>query len=307
VRSTGGRFGPARARNVGARAASGEIVVFLDADVCVSPDTISKIVTEFTQDPELDAVMGSYDESPAAQNFMSQFRNLMHSYVHRHANREAVTFWTGCGAIRRQVFLDSGGFAENHSPAPAIEDIELGYRLSQANRKLALNADIQVKHLKHWNFRSMIAADFFRRAIPWSDLILRSGRMPNDLNVRISQRISVVLALMLLFLAVYQAVRWHVPFLPPHLPWLRLQFVFLALLVTLVALNSQFYVFLASAKGRLFALAAIPLHLLYFVNSGVAFMVALVRYSFGKLRNPRDAVTVATPRPEEAKAKAIAP
>jgi glycosyltransferase involved in cell wall biosynthesis len=60
VRSTGGRFGPAPARNIGARAASGEIVLFLDADVCVSPDTISKIVTEFTQDPELDAVMGSY-------------------------------------------------------------------------------------------------------------------------------------------------------------------------------------------------------------------------------------------------------
>jgi GT2 family glycosyltransferase len=399
VRSTGGRFGPARARNIGARAASGEIVFFLDADVCVSPDTICKIVTEFTQDPELDAVMGSYDDSPAAQNFMPQFRNLMHSYVHQHSNREAVTFWTGCGAIRRQVFLDSGGFDENHYPAPAIEDIELGYRLFQANRKLALNADIQVKHLKHWNLRSMIATDFFRRAIPWSELILRWGRMPNDLNLRSSQRISVVLAFMLVFLAVYQTVRWHVYFLTPlcaiffillssywmdvswrrspikstlmlavmglivslsyrfhmrpiippvvgawialfarhryaysrekrrgwtviliggycllviagvifYLPWLRLQLVFLALLLTLVVLNNQFYVFLAGTRGKLFALAAIPFHLLYFVYSGVAFMVALVRYSLGKLRSPTAGVTGATPAAKEAKAKAIAP
>ena len=99
VLSTGGRYGPARARNLGAIAAGGDIVVFLDADVCVAPDTISKIVKEFAQDPDLDAVMGSYDDSPAAQNFVSQFRNLMHSYVHQRANREAATFWTGCGAI----------------------------------------------------------------------------------------------------------------------------------------------------------------------------------------------------------------
>ncbi len=69
-----------------------------------------------------------------------------------------------------------------------------------------------------------------------------------------------------------------------HLLWLRLQFVFLGLLLTLVALNDQFYVFLASTRGTLFALAALPFHLLYFVYSGVAFMVALIRHGFDGLR-----------------------
>ena len=399
VLSTGGRLGPAGARNMGAKAARGEIVFFLDADVCVSSDTISKIVTEFTQDPELDAVMGSYDDSPAAQNFVSQYRNLMHSYVHQHSNREAVTFWTGCGAIRRQVFLDSGGFAENHYHAPVIEDIELGYRLVQANRKLALNAGIRAKHLKRWNLRSMIETDFFHRAIPWSELILRSRRMPNDLNLRISQRISVLLALMLVFLAVYETVRWHVYFLTPlfaifsillasywmeaswhrspviitlmfivmglivglsyrlhmyaitpmvvgawialfarrqyaysrektrrwtgvlvggycllaiagvayYLPWHRLEFVMLALLLTLVVLNCQFYVYLAVARGKLFTMAAIPFHLLYFVYSGVAFTLVLIRYSLGRLRPTPTGITELTPSVREAKAKVTAP
>jgi glycosyltransferase involved in cell wall biosynthesis len=398
VLSTGGRLGPARARNIGAEAASGEIVFFLDADVCVSPDTISKVVSEFTRDPELATVMGSYDNSPAAQNFMSQFRNLMHSYVHQRSNPKAVTFWSGCGAIRRQVFLDSGGFDANRYRAPAIEDVELGYRLVQANRKLALNADIRVKHLKRWNLRSMIETDFFNRAIPWSELTLRSGRMPNDLNLRMSQRISVVLVLMLVFLAAYDTVRWHAYFLTPlfaiffilllshwmkvsphlspviitlmfivmglvaglsyrfhmyafipivvgswialfacyryayspekrrrwsgalvggycfliiagvtyHLLWHGLRFVFLALLLTLVALNSQFYVFLAGARGPLFAVAAIPFHLLYFVYSGVAFMVVLIRHSLGKLR-PTTGETGLTPSAKEAKVKAAAP
>jgi hypothetical protein len=323
----------------------------------------------------------------------------MHSYVHQHSKPKAVTFWSGCGAIRRQVFLDSGGFDANRYNTPAIEDVELGYRLVQANRKLALNADIRVKHLKRWNLRSMIETDFFHRAIPWSELILRSGRMPNDLNLRISHRVSVVLALMLVFLAVYDTVRWHAYFLTPlfaiffillsshwmnaslhrplviitlmfiimalivglsyrlhmyaiipvvvgawialfaryryayspekrrrwtgtlvggyclliitlviyHLLWHRLRFVFLALLLTLVVLNSQFYVFLAGARGPLFAMAAIPFHLLYFVYSGVAFVVALIRHSLGKLRPTTPGISGLTPSAKEAKVKVPAP
>jgi glycosyltransferase involved in cell wall biosynthesis len=399
VRSTGGRFGPARARNIGVKAASGEIVLFLDADVCVYPDTISKIVAEFAGDPELDAVIGSYDRSPSATNFMSQYRNLMHSYVHQHSNREATTFWSGCGAIRRQVFLDFGGFDENHYQTPAIEDIELGYRLFQAKRKLALNANIQVKHLKSWSLSKVIETDFFYRAIPWSELILRSGRMPNDLNLRISQRISVALAFILAALGAYGGIRWHAYLLTPllavffillfscwsdtshdqsratvimvyavmalivglsyrfhmypiiplvlvawlavftrhryayarekrrrwttmvaggccllvmawmavYLPAHPLKFAFFVLLMTLVALNKQFYLFLAGEKGRMFALAAIPFHLLYFVYSGVAFMVALIHYGFDRLRHPSAGLREVVVPDGPEKTKTIAP
>ena len=46
-----------------------------------------------------------------------------------------------------------------------------------------------------------------------------------------------------------------------------------------MALNKQFYLFPGGhPNGRLFALAAIPFHLLYFVSSGLAFLLALVRY-----------------------------
>src|SRR5215470_5625797 len=38
VLSTGGRSGPARARNLGARATSGDVLVFIDADVTVHSD-----------------------------------------------------------------------------------------------------------------------------------------------------------------------------------------------------------------------------------------------------------------------------
>lgn len=74
VLSTGGRAGPAHARNLGARGARGEILFFVDSDVCVHPDTLERLRQDFQADPELDALIGSYDASPASPDFLSQYR-----------------------------------------------------------------------------------------------------------------------------------------------------------------------------------------------------------------------------------------
>jgi hypothetical protein len=69
-----------------------------------------------------------------------------------------------------------------------------------------------------------------------------------------------------------------------YLPMHPLGTAFLVILLTLVALNKQFYLFLAGSRGKMFALAAIPFHILYFVSSGVAFALAMVRYRLGLLK-----------------------
>ena len=80
---------------------TGQYLVFIDADVCVHQDTLVRFAERFTADPMLDAVMGSYDDAPAASNFLSQYKNLFHHYVHQTGDGEIRTFWSGCGAIRR--------------------------------------------------------------------------------------------------------------------------------------------------------------------------------------------------------------
>jgi glycosyltransferase involved in cell wall biosynthesis len=374
VLSTGGRRGPACARNIGAQAASGDVLLFVDSDVCLHADAISRIVAEFDDDSSLDALMGSYDTSPAESSFVSQYRNLLHSFVHQSSPRKATTFWAGCGAIRRSVFLHFGGFNEMYQ-TPAIEDIELGYRMAQENCHLVVCPDIQVKHLKRWSLRNMLTTDFLYRALPWSQLTLRSGHMPDALSLRISQRISVALVFLAAMMATYLALHWHAYFLTPALamffillsgywvegwshrspvvvsimggmlaviagfsyafhmyaiipmvviaalglfvrhryacsrtawrrrtgvwvggyglvaaglvwiyfPWKPLALVLLLLLLGLLVANQQFYLFLAAKRGKLFALAAIPFHLLYFFSSGVAFLIVLVRFRAGKL------------------------
>jgi hypothetical protein len=233
--------------------------------------------------------------------------------------------------------------------------------------------------LKHWSLRGMMRADFFYRALPWSELSLRSGRLPNDLNLAISQRMSVALVFILCCLAIYSTLRWGAYFLTPlvasfsfllahywmekqgsrlgktliaintvvivgfswwfhmlaiipmvliaclalfvrhryaskesawqrrtrlvvgvymllvaglvwiYFPWAPIGCVFLVLVLTLLVLNKQFYMFLAAKDqgGKLFALSAIPFHLLYFASCGLALTVAVVCHGWSKLKSPK--------------------
>src|SRR5262249_9568924 len=121
-----GPSGPAAARNHGVEMAQGRYVVFIDADVCVHRDTLARFAKTFAEDETIDAIIGSYDEAPAHPGFISQYKNLFHHYVHQVSTGDIRTFWTGCGAIRRDLFLSFKGFDEKLYPRPAIEDIELG-------------------------------------------------------------------------------------------------------------------------------------------------------------------------------------
>ncbi|MCX6624996.1 MAG: glycosyltransferase family A protein [Acidobacteria bacterium] len=252
VLETARGLGPAAARNLGAARASGELLLFIDADVCLRAGTLARILFRFKRDPQLDALIGSYDDSPADPGVVSQYKNLLHHYVHQHGRRQAETFWTGCGAIRRRVFLAAGGFDESYQ-RPCIEDIQLGYRLRQAGHKIELDPAIQVKHLKRYRLGTLVRSDIFDRALPWTRLICGSGRMPNDLNLSTAQRVSAALVLLSLGLAL----------LLPSLASLALAGV--------IWLNRDFFRFLARTAGWKVAAGGMFLHLSYYVYSTVAF------------------------------------
>src|SRR5262249_62279175 len=102
--------GPAAARNRGAREASAPLIFFLDADVAVHPWAPGRALTRFAADPGLSALFGSDDDPPTAPGVVSQYRNLLHHFVHQQGAfaddiRPVHTFSTGRGMIRREVFL----------------------------------------------------------------------------------------------------------------------------------------------------------------------------------------------------------
>jgi len=270
VLKTPGRGGPARARNLGANTAVGDILFFIDADVTVSPDAVGRITAIFGENPALVAAIGSYDENPFETNFLSQYKNLLHHYVHQSSSTEASTFWGACGAVRRKEFLELGGFDEKYRD-PSIEDIEFGYRLKKQGYRICLVKQLRVKHLKHWGIFSMLKADFFYRALPWTDLILKEGRFIDDLNLKISARMSVICTYIFLFTLLLTV--WN--------PWFIVAASLSAAL--LFVLNRDLYRFFKNQRGLGFTLKTIPWHWLYFFYSGLAFFIGYVKYRLEKL------------------------
>jgi GT2 family glycosyltransferase len=280
-------MGPAHARNRGAEVARGDLLLFVDADVVITPLTVGDVAAAFAADPELAALFGSYDDAPAHPGFLSQYRNLFHHLLHQQASPEASTFWAGCGAVRRGVFVAAGGFDEERFGPPAasgrwhsehpggIEDIELGYRLAAAGCRIRLLKTLQVKHRKRWTLVSMVRCDVLDRAIPWTRLSLERGGLPNHLNVRPTQRLAALCA------GLCTASLALAPLQPALLP------VALAALAAVVALNAPWYGFLLARRGPLFAARALPVQLLYYHYSAFGLVVGLALHARHRLRGRR--------------------
>lgn len=260
------KLGPSVARNLGATHASGEILCFIDSDVVVPPDLVQLVRHEFQKNPSADALFGSYDAAPFMPNFLSQYRNLLHHYIHQTGKEDASTFWAGCGAIRREIFLEAGGFNGNRFPHPSVEDIDLGYRLINAGHFIRLAKNIQVKHLKKWQALSMIKVDFFHRALPWTKLLLEKKELANDLNIKITDRLSVTAVFLIIAVVLLSFCNpLFVTFLIP---------VFLLFLL----LNYKLYKFYLRNKGGLFTLKVIPWQIIFYFLSGLGFIVGIASY-----------------------------
>jgi glycosyltransferase involved in cell wall biosynthesis len=265
--------GPGAARNFAAKKAAGEILWFIDADVIAHHDAPKQIQQAFN-DRAVSAVFGSYDDAPPAPNFAAQYKNLTHRYYHQRASAEASTFWAGCGAIRRSIFLGLGGFDVERYPLPSIEDIELAHRIRAAGGRILLDPKLHATHLKAWTIFEVIRVDLFRRAIPWARLMIGRTGLINDLNVSAGERLRAGIAgLFILSLPL--------PFLVASLWWVPV-------LATagIVAANKSFLTFMRKQRGLLFAVQSLLFHQIYYVYSTTAFVFCLVEHHLKFVRSP---------------------
>ncbi len=261
--------GAARARNAGAAAATTELFLFVDADVVIPPNTIQRVRDEFASYPHIAAIFGSYDTSPGHPGFLSQYRNLMHHYVHQLSCEDAGTFWSGLGVVRAAAFRLVGGF---NSKRFAIEDIEFGYRMMDSGQKIRLAKDLQGSHYKHWTPAGMLWTDLFVRGVPWVRLILERGKMPTDLNTTMASRWSTVLVYFSLLLLLW-------------LPWTGLTIaVGIFCIGGVLLLNLPFYRFLAHQRGCWFALFSLPWHFLHYLLCGAAVIIGIPLHGSNRLR-----------------------
>jgi cellulose synthase/poly-beta-1,6-N-acetylglucosamine synthase-like glycosyltransferase len=253
--------GAAHARNAGALEATGNVLVFVDADVAVHPDAFVRIGRAFEEAPALTALFGSYDDTPSANGVVSVFRNLLHHHIHQTDHTPAQTFWAGLGAIRRDAFEALGGFDTVTPHRRAVEDIELGMRLVDAGGRIELDPELRCTHMKPWTLASMLRADLVNRGVPWVGLLVAKRRVPASLNLRWRHRLSAASWVV----AVVALIR-------------RRRLTLVAALSLSGWLNRSFYRLLRDRHGDRLAVIGFLLHGLHHLTAVVSVPVGVVVY-----------------------------
>lgn len=260
---------PAAARNLGARAARGPVLLFIDADTEACPGFLSRALTPI-ESGEVDALIGSYDDEPSDPSTVSRFKNLAHYHFHQESAGPIASFWGACGVIRRDLFFAVGGFDADKFRKASIEDVELGWRLNERGSRIRLDPELRVRHLKRWTLTSLIVTDVFCRAVPWTRLCLERGKFPRTLNLSLRQRIAALVALPLVLL--------------PASPWLGqpLASIAVAAFPLAIGLNFRLFRLFLNRGGPRLAFAGFFLQQLYYLYSWVGLGLGTVIYLFNR-------------------------
>ncbi len=257
--TTGGRKGPAEARNVASQQARGDVVWFVDADVVAHDDAARRLRAAFSE-PGIVAAFGSYDDAPPHPAFASQYMNLRHHAVHHRSPGETSTFWSGLGAVRREAFLAVRGYDAARYLQPSIEDIELGYRLRERGGRILLVPEIQGTHLKRWTLKGVIETDIKMRALPWARLLMERPELPLHLNIRLNERAKAALGGVVLA-SLPLAAMGALPFWAP-----------LGLFAIAIAANRALFAVFLRRRGLGFAMAALAFHQIHYCYAAATYV-----------------------------------
>jgi glycosyltransferase involved in cell wall biosynthesis len=135
---------PAVARNLGIKAAHGEVLCFIDADCVADPNWLA-VLTKRYADPSVHIVGGAVDFT--RDNYWSLADNvsMFHDYMVDSPGRRRNQLPTLNLSARRRVF-DKVGFFDERYPRPAGEDADLTIRMRKAGFVLHFEPRAVVHH-----------------------------------------------------------------------------------------------------------------------------------------------------------------
>jgi len=233
-----------QARRRGAEASKGQVIVNIDSDVVIKPNTLAIIGDYFLQHQDVDALTGCLSKENPWPDFFSQYKNLYMYYNFKRLPENITFLYGSIYAVKRDAWEGP------EFDIKIADDTALGQRLVSEGRKVVFLKELEVVHLKKHNFISFIKNDFL---IPfdWAKIFIRYkgwkelGR--NNLGFAHASKVqllSVILAPAVFILLVIGGFN-HFYFLP-------------ALLLSFVwsFLNVRFIKFLTQERGLVFGCQA---------------------------------------------------
>jgi glycosyltransferase involved in cell wall biosynthesis len=257
--------GASKARNTGARAGSGDLFFFIDADCVVEKDTLS-LVNRTARGRQQVVCGGTYTKKAYDDTFFSTFQSV---FIHYSETKRSEPDYIASHAmvIDRGTFEQSSGFPEDFMPI--IEDVEFSHRLKKTGIKLAMDPAILVRHI--FNF-TLIASlrNAFRKSRYWTayslknrDLLTDSGTASLELKTNV---VSLFLGLVFVLLSI--AFRNSLLLIPAVL-----------LFLLNITVNRNLFAAFYRARGLSFALcAAFYYMLVYPVAVGAGSLAGMINY-----------------------------
>lgn len=184
--------GVSRARNAGAQAASGELLLFVDNDCLLGEDTLAAAAAAYGDRRDL-VLGGTYTPSPVDDDFFSFFQSV---FIHHFETKRPEPDYVAAHAmlVDAALFRRSGGFIEGSfiGVAASVEDVELSHRLRRAGCELAMSRALQVRHMFRFSLGRSLA-NGVRKARYWTmysmanrDLLADSGTASLELKANVA-------------------------------------------------------------------------------------------------------------------------
>jgi glycosyltransferase involved in cell wall biosynthesis len=259
--------GPAKARNTGVKEAEGDIIFFLDSDVIVLDGTISEVEDYFRNNPDAKCIIGICATEPLNRGFVPAYM-AMFEYIHligQQYDRVSV-FAPRCGAIKKDFFLEVGGYDENYRGAD-VEDFELARRINKSDC-IILNPKLLVRH-QFADFRQALKI-YFKRTVMWIHLFFREKQLDNAGPTSPSNGIAAVCA----FLSFLSLIL--MPFAPDA------AYLFLILIVIYLFSNVKWWSFMRREAGLPFAMRALLLNYVLGIEIMISAMYGVLSYPFSR-------------------------
>jgi hypothetical protein len=261
VKLTGQQTGPAYSRNRGAELARGTVIAFVDSDVIVTSNTLSRMLATMLDRPEIVAIAASRNEHCGADNFVSSYWNLLLSFGEQRQPGKCAKLAAGCAMVRRGPFHTIGMYDEWRFAIGGMESVELGERLLRMGNAVVLSTEEKVTHLRRWGVTSMLGEVWHRskavaRSLGYNRV---SEAAPSEVVFTLSRSLTPAAALL-------GTMTLAAAFVPTASATWKIGAAIAVLLLT----NLPVYRYYAASRGVLFTMASAPLHIVVQLVAGAA-------------------------------------